>query len=128
MPSFELLDINARRNFWNKVSIGDGCWEWIAAKAPFGHGQFWIKKRQTMVETSRVAWWLKKGEIPDTICVLHHCDNPACVRLSHLYLGTKRDNALDRSARGRHWIQRRPEEAIAHLRKIAPLGPKGWKC
>jgi len=34
--------------------------------------------------------------------VLHKCDNPKCVRPSHLYAGTDLDNARDRMVRGRH--------------------------
>jgi len=35
-------------------------------------------------------------------CTLHRCDNPACVRPSHLFRGSKADNNYDRSAKGRY--------------------------
>jgi hypothetical protein len=33
--------------------------------------------------------------------VLHHCDNPPCFELSHLYAGTQSRNMLDMYERGR---------------------------
>lgn len=50
----------------------------------------------------RVAWTVAYGSIPDGLCVLHHCDNPPCVRPDHLFLGTVIDNNADRDAKGRH--------------------------
>jgi hypothetical protein len=32
----------------------------------------------------------------------HRCDNPACVRPSHIYFGTRQDNTDDAWARDRH--------------------------
>lgn len=32
---------------------------------------------------------------------MHACDNPGCVKLQHLTIGTQRDNILDAQAKGR---------------------------
>lgn len=54
------------------------------------------------VKAHRIAWEVEHGEpIPDGEFILHHCDNPPCCNPAHLYLGSKRDNARDRTGRGR---------------------------
>lgn len=46
---------------------------------------------------------LRKLEIPDGYYACHHCDNPMCIRPSHLFVGSPRDNTLDCMNKGRHW-------------------------
>jgi len=42
------------------------------------------------------------GAIPDGMFVLHSCDNPSCVRIDHLFLGTHQQNMDDCQAKGRY--------------------------
>lgn len=94
--------------FWNKVdqSAGiDGCWIWTGAKGTGGYGSFNL--RGAAMKSHRVAWQFAYGEIPKgshhgTMCVLHRCDNPACVNPSHLFLGTHGDNMRDMVRKKRH--------------------------
>lgn len=62
--------------------------------------QIWDGKR--VVPESRFLWERAYGPIPDGFFVCHECDNPRCIRLEHLFLGTNSDNQRDSVAKGRH--------------------------
>lgn len=95
-------------HFWPHVDIQEGpalpgalgpCWPWTRGRDGYGYGVFYSRGKQH--KAHRVSWLLSH-EPPGELCVLHHCDNPICVRPSHLFVGTKTDNAADCKAKGRH--------------------------
>lgn len=85
--------------FWSKVDKSGACWNWLGALTDFGHGQVRVAYR--LHRAHRVSWEMEHGPIAEGLCVLHRCDNPRCVRPSHLFLGTKRDNTADMMSKGR---------------------------
>jgi len=91
--------------FWEKVgqSGPTECWPWLAGKIPDGYGVIRDDAANggNVLRAHCVAWELTHGPIPKGLCVLHHCDNPACCNPKHLYLGTKADNVFDMLTRGR---------------------------
>lgn len=82
-----------------KTVVTDACWLWTGCKSD-GHGQICVNYK--MIGTHRVSWELFRGPIPEGLCVLHKCDVRNCVNPDHLFLGTKRDNAVDCMNKGRH--------------------------
>lgn len=87
--------------FWSKVKVTtlDGCWEWQASRTPLGYGQFGLKSKLKI--SSRVAWELTYGDIPEGLHVCHRCDNPPCCNPEHLFLGTNHENVRDSLNKGR---------------------------
>jgi len=78
----------------------DECWIWTGARNADGYGHIQI---DNFVEKAhRLSYRLFIGNIPDGMCICHRCDNPSCVNPSHLFLGTKLDNARDREAKNRN--------------------------
>lgn len=55
-----------------------------------------------MARANRISHELHNGLIPEGMQVLHHCDVPACVNPTHLFLGTAVDNVEDKLRKGRH--------------------------
>lgn len=88
---------------WRSLSMPEAkeqgpCWEWPTARNPRGYG---LTKRNGENYAHRAAWTEVNGPIPGDLHVLHRCDNPPCVRPSHLFLGTPLDNSQDMWSKGR---------------------------
>jgi hypothetical protein len=93
--------------FWEKVDKTRDCWIWTASKQQFGYGKFVVKKGESPRMAHRLSYEMEVGKIPDGLQVLHRCDNPSCVKPSHLFLGTQKDNLADCKAKGRWRYQPR---------------------
>jgi hypothetical protein len=78
---------------------GGDCIEWTASLRPDGYGQVRWEGRARAVH--RLAWIAAHGAIPPGMGVLHKCDNPACLNVAHLFLGTQSENMADKVAKGR---------------------------
>ncbi len=84
--------------FWARVQKSDGYLIWTGKRYQSGYGGLIVSKKQ--IYAHRFSWMVTNGEI-GKLLVLHKCDNPQCVRPDHLFLGTDKDNAVDRMAKGR---------------------------
>jgi hypothetical protein len=117
-----------RPRFWSKVDkrgpfpdpdkypdiAGTRCWIWIAARNKNGYGEFRFKHRAVLAH--RMGFRLtQETPLPKGICILHKCDNPACVRRSHLFEGTKTQNNEDKKEKGRSPCRKGVKNSCTHL-------------
>jgi hypothetical protein len=91
--------------------VDGGCWLWMAHRNPWGYGRFHYTRNKPIL-AHRAAWRIFRGEIPPGLLVCHSCDNPACVKPDHLWLGTNLDNQRDSKRKGRN-----PNWDRTHCRK-----------
>jgi hypothetical protein len=86
--------------------VGDLCCEWTGNRDLNNYGVLSWFGRRTMAH--RVAFQLVAGPISNKTFILHRCDNPPCVRFSHLFPGTQTDNVADMVAKKRNAWRSRP--------------------
>lgn len=98
------MRITLAERFWKKVDQSggdDACWPWIASfRSERGYGSFDIAGETCSAHV--VAMELTSGEKANGRFALHHCDNPPCCNLSHLFWGTNQDNSDDKVRKLRH--------------------------
>lgn len=90
--------------------LRSACIAWDGYKTPEGYGRPTVAGKK--VAAHRHVWEQAHGPIPAGLCVLHLCDQPSCVNLDHLVLGTQRANMADRQLKKRQAIGERNGRAL----------------
>ncbi len=112
--------------FEEKVSrpSSDACHVWQAKRNPKGYGQF--RSAGKTWQAHRFAWAHVHGPIPGKLMVLHKCDNPSCVNVAHLFLGTNQDNMNDMKTKGRQAkgedLSRLASQEVVEIRELYAAG------
>lgn len=112
MTVLSQLRENDLHRFWSQVDTLTGpvtkigrCWVWTGNHVRGGDPQRTkagqINLRGKVIYAHRLSYEMKFGYLDPDILVCHKCDNPPCVRPSHLFLGTHLDNVLDMRRKGR---------------------------
>lgn len=92
-----------------------GCLLWDAGVSVGGYGKFSANKGSRTAMAHRWAWERRHSPVPAGLCLRHRCDQPSCVNLGHLELGTPAENSRDMTQRER---QARGEKC--HTAKLLP--------
>jgi hypothetical protein len=104
---------SAVERFWLKVKKTPTCWLWVGACSPkertpdgrLPYGMIMVSNCPRVMEKAhRFSFRMFVRPIPKGKKVLHHCDNSMCVRPSHLFLGTQKDNVVDCIKKGRFFF------------------------
>jgi HNH endonuclease len=113
--------------FWARVHKTPRCWLWKPSIESGRRGYIDVNCRRCYA--SVYSWILHNGQVPNGLLVCHSCDNPICVRPSHLWLGTALDNMRDCLEKGRfnhgtrgksgeeHSLARLTDEDVREIRR-----------
>lgn len=114
-------DITTR--FYSKTASandGSGCLLWTATLFRDGYGQFAVDQRP-----KRAHRWIYQKHHGVTLTpdehVLHSCDTPQCVEISHLSVGTNLDNHREKVERGRSPWGERNVKAKLNAEQVAAI-------
>ena len=71
------------------------CIEYQGARNKKGYG--WRRYKGYPTLAHRAVWMEEVGEIPEDMTIHHICYNTACIKVEHLTLMSRSDNAADRT-------------------------------
>ena len=85
----------------SRTTVSGECLVYTYGTTTFGHGLVWNNAMRKTMLAHRVIYANTHGDIPVGMVVMHTCDNPKCVNINHLKLGTPKENTADMIAKGR---------------------------
>ena len=122
MPKTDPATVPLDQRFWMRTGYCDprsnACMEWLGSTLSTGYGQLHEPPGPNgepgrLRYAHQVSYELNRGPIPPGHVVRHVvCNNPSCVRPSHLEVGTQADNMADRRKAGRTRIHEPLDESI----------------
>lgn len=123
----EYLDYLSSK-FYKKIELiqdETSCWEWQKEKDQWGYGIINIykeRKKIKRISASKASWIIhNKKDVPKNMVICHKCDNRACVRPEHLFLGTFKENMQDCKSKNRtkkiHTPRKNPYRKITCIKE-----------
>lgn len=122
-PRLGVDGLAARYMLWRLaekvVIVASGCWEWVGSRNQSGYGVLSLKNPDWPESTAllhRIVYAACVGPVPEGASICHHCDNPSCLRPSHLFVGSNADNVADKVNKGRQASGEQIRTNHEHLR------------
>lgn len=110
--------------YFKKYSVPtlSGCVEWIGPIRGLGYGA--CPKRFVLGDyVHRAVYALAHGSIANGMHVCHKCDNPKCIHVEHLFIGTPKENTKDMLEKGRRNSKTKfSDDVIDELRRFSTYG------
>lgn len=81
-----------------------GCHELKHYVNSLGYGNISVygEEQRKNLKIHRIIFeFLSNSKIPENLIIMHKCDNPKCINMEHLRLGTAKENMQDMAKKGR---------------------------
>lgn len=83
------------------------CWVWTASRDDDGYGRFSFRGHAMPAHRLALMFVSGRFDAPPSEQACHRCDNPSCVRGTHLFWGTNSANQVDAYSKARNGLQKR---------------------
>lgn len=94
------------------------CLVWQGSFRDGQYGQVWVDGEGNYL-AHRLAYELSSGtKLSGSECVLHSCDNPACINPDHLFKGSRSDNHRDMCVKKRNYCATLSESDAIKIREL----------
>ena len=105
MPKTDPSEVSDEIKLWMRTGYADprsnDCMRWYGATLSTGYGQMHDSTGKLRYAHIMMYEHTRKTKVPKGMVIRHLCNNPNCVRPSHLEIGTYSQNAADKRESGR---------------------------
>lgn len=118
MKPWEYRGISIETRIFTRVETNafSGCLIFTGSKNQDGYGQ--VKNGGKTIRVHKWVWEKTNGAVPNGLEIRHSCNNPSCIYIGHMSLGTHKDNMQDKVRAGN---SKKMGRGIRHPRAAAKL-------